>query len=195
MTNILLFILMASLWIYGLILLKKLKMYFFYFLVGCVGLFTLVMIFYLQPLQIMMLKYQAYVLLFLEKVLGLYTVSFKELVVMIDTKTGFVTMILNYECSAIIEMLVYTCLILFFPFTNIREKVIKSIWGNIYIFLCNTLRLLFIMVMVKVLGIEYYRMIHTVLARILFFVFMVILYYLVFTKEQLVKQKVGEMGL
>jgi exosortase family protein XrtG len=143
----------------------------------------------------MMLKYQAYVLLFLEKVLGLYTVSFKELVVMIDTKTGFVTMILNYECSAIIEMLVYTCLILFFPFTNIREKVIKSIWGNIYIFLCNTLRLLFIMVMVKVLGIEYYRMIHTVLARILFFVFMVILYYLVFTKEQLVKQKVGEMGL
>ena len=191
--NNLLFLTFTIIWLNVIIMLKKLKMHFFYFIVASIGLFTIIMMFYLKPLEMVLTKWIAYILMILGDWLGLYTVFMKELTLMINTKSGIVAMTLNYECSGVIEILVYTCLIIFFPFPNIRRRLAVVSLGNLYICLCNIIRLLFIIVMVKLLGIKYYHVLHTVFARILFFVFMVILYYEVFTKEQLKKQKVGDL--
>lgn len=193
MNNILLFIIFCVIWLNLIWMLKALKMYFFHFITASLGLFTIIMIFYLNPLEMLLTKGVAYLLMNLGKLTGLYTVFFKELTLMINTKNGVIAMILNYECSGIIEILVYTCLIIFFPFASMWNRMKSVVLGNLYICFCNVIRILFIVVMVKWLGVQYYHMLHTIFARILFFVLMLVLYFEVFTKEQLEQQKVGDL--
>ena len=181
------------LWVMAFLLLSKTKMNFFKFLVGSIGLFTLGMIFLLPYCQDYFNKIIANTL----KVIAVYTKYFDvytgNSIVTVTTKTGIVSILIDYECSGIIEMLVFTSLSMFFPFGGFVRKVMLTLMGNVYIFIANIIRILFIVFITKTFGVGIYYLAHTLFARILFFGFMIILYYVVFTLTHLKYQKVGDI--
>lgn len=193
MEKLLLFISTVMVWGLVFLIFRNSKMYFFKFLTGSVGVFTVGMIFFLPYLDKGLNVLITNALIRLEKITSLFEVFKGNSIISIDTADGIVSMIINYECSGVIEMLVFTSLALFFPFGGITRKSISIIAGNIYIYIANIIRIVFIVIMLKIFGASSYYIVHTLLARILFFALSVLLYYFVFTSTQLKYQKVGEM--
>jgi exosortase family protein XrtG len=193
MQGLLWIISLVFLWVMIIILFSKTNMNFFKFLLGSVGFFTLGMILFLPYCQVYLNKMIANTLY----VISVYTNYFKvykaDCVVSATTKTGIISILIDYECSGIIEMLVFTSLSIFFPFGGFIRKVTLTLIGNIYIFVTNIIRIIFIVFMTKSFGVEIYYLAHTLFARILFFGFMLLLYYSVFTKTHLKYQKVGDL--
>ena len=93
--------------------------------------------------------------------------------------------------AGVIEMLAFLALLWFFPVYDKYERVVVSMIGVMAIFLANVLRIFFICLLVHIWGIDMYFFAHTIFARILFYGCTVFLYFYVFTKPQIVRQKVG----
>jgi exosortase family protein XrtG len=184
---------LTVLWILALFLLSKMKMNFFKFLVGSIGMFTLGMIIFLPYCQGYLDKMIANAL----ETIAAYTKYFEvyklDSIVTVTTRSGIVSILIDYECSGIIEMLVFASLSMFFPFGNVTRKVVLTLLGNVYIFIANIIRILFIVFLTKIFGVDIFYLAHTLFARILFFGFMIILYYVVFTSTHLKYQKVGDI--
>ncbi|MGG7176659.1 exosortase family protein XrtG [Clostridium paraputrificum] len=188
------FILVIALWCLAIVLFRNLKMDFFKFFVGSIGFFTIAMVFFMGPLEKMLVDSLTYILDLISKNTEWFEVLRTYGIMMIEPKGGgVISMSINYQCSGVIELLVYTALVIFFPFVTIGKKIIVLIVGNLYLVVANIIRILFIVFMVKTFGKEAFDVSHLVIARILFFVLTIILYYKVFTKSQLSKQKVGEI--
>jgi len=191
--KLVIFIVVVILWGFALRLFKTSKMNFFQFLAGSVGIFTISLIFFLPFLE-------RYLNASISTVLGTigtatsYFQVFKEnSIISLNTRDGIVSIVINYECSGVIEMLVFTSLALFFPFGKTVRRTLSLVIGNLYIFAANIIRLLFIILVVKIFGVSSFYLVHTLFARILFFALMVVLYYFVFTTTHLRHQNVGEM--
>ncbi|MGL5153011.1 MAG: exosortase family protein XrtG [Clostridium sp.] len=187
------FIIVVLLWIVAINLFKSLNMNFYKFLIGSVGCFAILAVFFIQPLENVLIDFISYLLNILSRYVNAYEIYAENAVLIIDAKDGIISMLLNYECSGIIELIVYSSLVLFFPFLNIGKKITALILGNFYLIVTNIFRVLFIIGTVKMLGVEYYQITHTVIARVIFFITTIILYYFVFTKSQINRQKVGEI--
>lgn len=171
--------------------LKKLKLNFYVFIIGSLGVFTLAMVFFMDPLNRGLSLVVTQIMNGIAHVIGGFEVYAKNALILIDTKDGMLSMLINYECSGTIELLVYSSLTLVFPFINHRRKIGSLVIGNLYILFSNIVRLLAIIFIVKSFGVSWYNVAHTVIGRIIFFVLMVYLYYKVFTKNQLRNQKIG----
>lgn len=193
MKDLSLFILIASLWILALFLFKKLKLNFFKFLGGSLGIFTISLFFFLPYLEKNLNFLISQLLFFIGKYTNLFTVYVNNSMLSVEAGNGVVSILINYECSGVIEMLVFTSLALFFPFGGIVRKITSIVIGNIYIFAANIIRILFIASAIKIFGVDSFNIVHSLLARILFFVLMIILYYFVFTATHLRYQSVGEI--
>ena len=108
-----------------------------------------------------------------------------------NSDAGAITLQIDFECSGVIEMLAFLALLWFFPVYDKYERVVVSMIGVMAIFLANVLRIFFICLLVHIWGIDMYFFAHTIFARILFYGCTVFLYFYVFTKPQIVRQKVG----
>lgn len=188
------FFLSVLIWILGILLFNQLKMNFFKFITGSLGLFIISTIFFINPLENILTYLINNVLSFISNISDSFNVIKEYSLVTINAPNGVLTMLINYECSGIIELLVYSSLIVFFPFISNTRKVYTFIYGNIYIFVANIIRILFMIFLVNIFGVQIYNLVHTVFARILFFVLIVALYYKVFTKNQIKNQKVGALA-
>lgn len=191
--NVSLLILVALLWFSALLLLKKAKLNFFKFLAGSIGVFTISMFFFLPFLERNLNGLISSVLGFIGDKTGYFEVFKSNSIISVDTKSGIVSILLNYECSGVIEMLVFTSLALFFPFGGIVRKGVSIILGNLYLYAANLIRIIFIAFGVKTFGASAYYIFHTLFARILFFILTIILYYFTFTSTHLKYQRVGEI--
>ncbi|ADZ21574.1 exosortase family protein XrtG [Clostridium acetobutylicum] len=186
-------IIVTIIWISILVLFKNLKMDFFEFITGSLGIFTISMVFFMNPLEVSLNRCVSTVLYTIGHLTGYFQVFIENSIISLETKGGAISIFIDYECSGVIEMLVFTSLILFFPFGTRFRRVFYIIFGDIYIFLSNIIRVLFIIVITKTFGVSSYYIAHTLLSRILFFAFMIILYFYVFTSTQLKYQNVGEI--
>ncbi len=193
MYKIILFALVFITWFFVFLVFRNSKMYFFKFLAGSVGIFTICMIFFMPYLEGVLNGLISNTLGVIGKSISVFEVFKENSIISIDTRDGIVSMVINYECSGVIEMLVFTSLAFFFPFGGVIRKTLSLILGNIYIFIANIIRIIFIALAVKAFGASSYYLVHTLLARILFFGLTVLLYYYTFTSTQLRYQKVGEM--
>lgn len=187
------FIVVLCGWSSLLIWLKHTKMNFFLFLVGSLGCFTIGMLFFLDPLEGTLNFVITELLEQIGKITHWFNVYPDYSILSIQAKNGIVSMMINYECSGIIEMLIYLSLVSFFPFMNGYRKLFAGIGGAVFIICSNIIRILSIVLVVNLFGVHSYDVAHTIIARIIFFVLMVILYYYVFTKVQIKKQKVGDI--
>ena len=170
-------------------------MSFFYFLVGSVGLFVFLFVI-LEPIATAPLAklvcsltglvgeatgiftaYSSYGILFIENVVG-----------------GPVSLYIDFECAGLVEILVYVSLLLFFTAYSWYEKIGVGFLGILAILAANVLRLTAICIMIYIGGNEIYYLAHTIVGRLLFCFFAIMIYFYVFTRRQIKQQRVGEFS-
>lgn len=180
-------------WLYLLSVCRRGELSFYHFIIGSIGLFIIAM-FQLDYYQQFVISSFVHLLAPIGQMTGIFT-SFPEagsfLISNLDTSMAFY---IDLECSGIIEMLVFVCLVLFFDVYSKKEKVLYSIGGVIMIVLFNCIRMLLILSIIFYGGAEYYLVSHSIVGRIVFYVLTIILYFRVFTKKQIDRQKVGDFA-
>ena len=181
------------LWVYLLTVLKRGKLDFWYFIAGSVGLFIFSVIFIepvaVEPLQ----KAVAAAAGIPGRLTGIYESYFQKGIIFISTGGTSLSLYIDFECSGIIETLAFFALLWFFPVYRLYEKVVVSIAGGLLIFASNVLRIFVICLVVYFFGGDMYFLAHTIIGRLVFYACTIALYFYVFTKSQIIRQKVGGM--
>lgn len=75
---------------------------------------------------------------------GAFTAYFKYGIIFIHTGASSMTLLIDFECSGIIEIMAFLSLLIFFNVYNWSEKLMIGIGGFCYIMLCNVLRIVMI---------------------------------------------------
>lgn len=186
-------IILFIIWILLLLLLTKLRLRFFVFILGCVGLFCFMMYLGKDTAE----QYLEYAVTYCIWIIANATKLFHAFpdysMVTSYYMSEAISFFIDYECSGFIEILVYISLLSFYPVYRLKRKLLLAFIGTLYIFISNIIRVFTICTIIKYFGPNLFFFSHTVFARVLFFSLMVGLYYVVFTKPHILKQKVGNM--
>ena len=159
-----------AVWLYILSVLTRAKLYAWKFMWGSFGLFLIMMITIRPVLTMPLARCVSALAGVVGSVTGAFTSYFKYGIIFIHTGVTQATLLIDFECSGIIEIMAFISLLAFFNVYNFSEKVMVGIGGFCYIMLC------------------------TFIGRIFFYVLSVYLYFYVFTKPQVIKMKVGSFS-
>ena len=190
MKNIIGFVLIGV-WIYIYYLMHKAQLKAWKYFWGACGLFIIMMV-WVRPIMTQPLaEVVAAVAGVFGDITGMYTAFFKYGVLFVNAADGAITLQIDFECSGILEIMAYLALLVFFEAYNIFERIIVSVVGIFYIILANALRIAVICTIIYFNGIGAYHIAHTIVGRLVLYALTVILYFFVFTKAQIIRQKVG----
>ncbi len=120
-----------------------------------------------------------------------FTVHPQYGVLYIPTAKGAVTLLVNFECSGVAELGGYLSLLSFYPVYSCWERWGAGLAGGVYILVANGMRLVLIAELVHFLGPGVYYVAHVFIGRIFFYGCSTALYYVVFTRGQVARMKVG----
>ena len=180
-----------AVWLFFLRVLNNSKLNFWHFLAGSAGAFILMLLF-LQPVLTQPLARIVALLAGLPGKIGdIYSAHYKYGVIFIESAAGAISLKIDFECSGIIEILAYLSLLIFYRVYTVYERVYVGVLGVVAIVLANALRITVISLMIYFGGVDMYHIAHTFIGRFVFYGLSVILYFYVFTKPQIIKQKVG----
>ena len=183
--------LFAIIWIYILSVLRRSSLYFWKFCWGSVGMFILMMI-WIQPIVVDPLtKAVASISGILGGMTNMYSSYFQYGMLFISNHGSSISLYIDYECSGIIEIMAFMSLLWFFNVYNSYEKIVVNILGFIWIFIANVLRIFIICLLIYFFGNSIFYFAHTIFGRLVFYAFSIALYYFVFTKSHIIRQKVG----
>jgi exosortase family protein XrtG len=184
-------ILLLIVWVYVLYTMKRADMGVWYFLFGSVGFFVFAMIL-VEPVVVAPLqKAVSAVSGMLGELTGVYDSYFQQGILFVQNGGESLSLYIDFECSGVIELLAFFALLWFFPVYALHEKLVVSVIGTFVIYIANVFRIFFICVLIYLFGNDIYFFAHTIFARIFFYACSVLLYFYVFTKPQIVRQKVG----
>nr|WP_278303910.1 exosortase family protein XrtG [Ruminiclostridium sufflavum] len=187
-------ILFAIMWIYILTVLTRSKLDFWKFCWGSVGFFILMML-WLQPIAVNPLtKAVASISGIIGSLTDMYSSYFQYGMLFITNHGSSISLYIDYECSGIIEIMAFTSLLWFFNVYNFFEKLVINIFGFIWIFIANVLRIFVICALIYFFGNSIFYFAHTIFGRLIFYTFSIILYFFVFTKSHIIRQKVGNFN-
>jgi len=182
------------LWLYLIWVLSRTGLHFFKFLIGSVGMFFFLM-FWVQPIVTEPLSMAVTAV---AGVIGdffqMYDSYYQYSVLFIPKNTTSVSLAIDYECSGVIEIMAFSCMLWFFPLYNAVEKLIVNCIGIIIIFLANVLRIFVICTLIYFYGNEIFYFAHTIFGRIIFYFISIALYFYVFTRSHVIRQKVGNFS-
>lgn len=184
-------ILCFVIWIYFISVLHRGNLNYFKFIWGSVGLFIFMMIFFQPIASEILTELVSSSAGIVGRFTGLYESYHEYGVIFIANKDSSISLYIDYECSGIIEMMAFVSMVAFFQVYDLGQRVIISILGCIGIFLANVVRIFIICLIIFLFGNNSYYFAHTFVGRIVFYGLSVVLYYFVFTKAQIIKQKVG----
>ncbi|MCI8858739.1 MAG: exosortase family protein XrtG [Lachnospiraceae bacterium] len=178
-------------WLFILHILNKSKLNFWHFLIGSVGAFILMLVF-LEPVLTQPLARIVALLASLPgKIADMYSAHYKYGVIFVESSVGAISLKIDFECSGIIEIIAYLSLLIFYRVYTVYERFCVGILGVIAMVLANALRITVICLMIYFGGIDTYFIAHTYIGRLVFYALSVVIYFYVFTKPQIIKQKVG----
>jgi exosortase family protein XrtG len=147
-----------------------------------------------NEIEIILKKTISYIMFYLTLYLDDVTVLKEYFLINIILKNGgAMSWIMDYECTGIVEILVYYSLLLFYPIRESWFKIKFFLIGTIYLIFANVIRLFVILCAVLMFGENVFYFAHIVLGRIVFFILVIILYYNVFTKKHIKQQIVGDL--
>lgn len=178
-------------WLFLLHILKKSRLHFWYFFVGSVGAFLILLIFLLPTLTQPLARIASYLASIPGKAGDLYRVCYKYRVIFVKSSAGPISFKINFECSGIIEIIAYLSLLAFYGVYTVYERIYVGICGVIAIILANAVRVTVICFMLYFGGIDIYYTAYVFVGRLVFYGLSVMIYFYVFTRPQIMKQKVG----
>jgi exosortase family protein XrtG len=109
----------------------------------------------------------------------------------INNKNADISMLIDYECCGIIEILVVISIVSFFPLFSLKEKIWYSFIGYVYTTLANAIRLLVISYIIYLNGNNSYYIAHSFVGRVVFYILTIMLYFYIISRNQIKSQKVG----
>lgn len=112
----------------------------------------------------------------------------------IDHNDTVMSLYVDLECSGLIEMMVFVSLLLFFPVYKLWQKLKVGVLGLFAICVFNFIRIFVIIALIFHFGTSVYSFAHVIVGRIVFYVLTLTLYFNVFTRSQIIKQKVGKFS-
>ena len=178
-------------WLFILHILNKSKLNFWHFLIGSAGAFILMLVF-LEPVLTQPLARIVALLASLPgKIADMYSAHYKYGVIFEESSGGAISLKIDFECSGIIEIIAYLSLLIFYRVYTVYERFCVGVLGVIAMVLANALRITIICLMIYFGGIDTYFIAHTYVGRLVFYALSVVIYFYVFTKPQIIKQKVG----
>jgi exosortase family protein XrtG len=178
-------------WLFVLEVLRRAQLKFWRFLWGSIGLFISLMIWAEPIMTVHLSRFVALVAGFLGELTRMYLPYFEYGVLFIENQDSAISLYIDYECSGVIEIMVFLSMLWFFPIYEALEKVIVSILGVLWIFIANVLRIHAICTLIYWVGSDSYYIAHTILGRLIFYGFSVALYYYVFTRAHIIRQRIG----
>lgn len=181
------------LWLYILTVFHRGKLHYFQFIWGSVGLFIIMCIF-VQPMVTEALKQLvATVVGMIGSRLSICEAYYEYNIIFIPQMKfiSSVSLYIDYECSGIIEMMAFVSMVAFYQVYEVGQRIIVALIGCVSIFFFNVVRILTICGIVYQFGSGSYYIAHTIIGRLVFYALSIALYYLVFTKQQIMKQKIG----
>ena len=188
------FLIATIVWLYILHVTKKAKLPFWHFLWGSAGLFVFVFVGFKDVLTQPMANIVAALAGIIGKMTGVFEPYYKYGIIFVQSAKGSITLKIDFECSGIIEITAFLSLLIFFSVYTKYEKIIIGCVGSMYLILANALRITLICFIIHFKGVDYYYISHALIGRIFFYFLSVMLYFYVFTKAQIIRQKVGGFG-
>ena len=155
-------------WLYLLTLLKRTKLSAYYFWLGSVGLFIILASISNICFAQVMPKFIAAILINIGS-------------------NNYAELFINYECSGMLETIAFISMLTFFPIYENGEKLIIGFLGFIWILIANIVRLLITITILDYYGINALFIAHSIIGRVIFYVVVILLYYQVFTKPQIIR--------
>lgn len=180
-----------AIWIFLLHILKKADLKFWRYAIGAAGFFIIAMVFLMPFLTNLLAQIVALIASIPGKVSGAYSAYYRYGTIMIASVSGTITLKIDFECSGVIEILAFLALLIFYQVYTVWERVWVGILGVIYIIVCNALRITIICFIISAGGVGMFHIAHTYVGRIVFYGLSILLYFYVFTRPQIIKQKVG----
>jgi exosortase family protein XrtG len=182
------------LWVYLLTVLSRARLTFLTFLLGSVGLFILMMATIQGYITVPLSKAVAASAGVIGNMTGMFYAYYQYSLIFIRHGTESISLYIDYECSGVIELMAFAALLWFFPLYNAVEKLVITITGLLWIFASNILRLTIICLLVYFFGNNIFFFAHAIFGRIIFYGLSILLYFYVFTRPQIIKQKVGKFS-
>ncbi|XOQ48468.1 MAG: exosortase family protein XrtG [Eubacteriales bacterium] len=185
-------ILCFILWLYILRVGYRSKLDFFTFVWGSVGVFIFMMIWVSPSLSVPFSKLISYVSGLVGQATHMYEASTQLGILFVpNAKSSVISLYIDLECSGIIEIMAFLCMLCFFPVFSVKEKLMIGAGAVVWIFAANILRVFLICMMVYYRGLSAFYLAHSIVGRMVFYILSIALYFLVFTKAQIRRQKVG----
>jgi exosortase family protein XrtG len=166
-------------------------MTFWYFLFGSVGTFIFMLVWLEPVLTVPLTDGVAVIAGFLGDATKFYKSYFEYGVLFINSRNYNISLYIDYECSGIIEIMAFSSMLWFFSVYHVYEKVIVNILGFLWIFMANVLRIFVICTLIYFFGNDIFYFAHTIFGRIIFYGLSIALYFHVFTRPQIMRQKIG----
>lgn len=181
------------LWVYMLTVFHRGNLNYFKYLWGSVGVFILMCVSIQPTLSELLKQYVTSAVGIIGNITGICQPYYDLSIIFIPKQTALtsISLYIDYECSGVIEMMAFVSLLLFFQVYEVAQRIIISFVGCICIFFFNIIRILIICVIIYKFGSDSYYVAHTIIGRLVFYLLSIFLYYYVFTKQQIVKQKIG----
>lgn len=192
--NLVMLLLFVIIWVYVISIFQRKKQSFFFFFIGGVGLFILCFVVLEPVLTAPLAKLVCYLTGLVGRLTGIFSAYASYGILFIEAEKGPVSLYVDFECAGLIEILVYLSLLVFFQAYNWKEKLGVGILGVLGILAANVLRLTVICVMIHVGGNDIYYLAHTIVGRMVFYLFAISLYFYVFTRRQIRQQRIGEFS-
>lgn len=187
-------IISAVIWLAVLIFFKKNRIWIFYYMWGAVG-STILLILLLRgsPIEYTMeyltgfILYKALILMKIQSYI--FDNAPGTILVLLTVGKTWTTINIDIECSGVLESCVFIGLLLFYPVFTSTQKIVFSVLGISGLFVINLIRLLVIVIIMNQFGRDSIYLAHTLFGRMVFFVFVIVLYWYVFSRSSLAKIK------
>lgn len=180
-------IIATIIWLYILTILKRAEIHGVFYWVGTIGFFFLITYFFHDPIFHLLSYLVSKIIEVIGQLTDLYSIKTNIHLIYVRSKLDLILLNINYECSGVLELLVFVSLLIFYPIYSVLEKFFRLIEGFIWIITANILRILLVILSLKYFGIDSLFLAHSIISRILFYILIIILYYNVFTKQQIIK--------
>lgn len=188
------YVVLFAVWIYVLTVFKRRQLDFFYFLLGSIGVFLFSFVLLKDILTRILTTLTCYLTGLLGNALGFFKAYTSHSILFVENADGPISLYVDFECGGVIEILVFISLIFFFAVYKLKEKVVISFLGTLWIIAANVIRLFSICLIIHLFGNESYYIAHTIVGRLLFYALSIILYFYVFTRAQIRRQRIGDFG-
>jgi len=117
--------------------------------------------------------------------LGLTLTFLDDVTLLVPDPTGWSSLRFSIECSTLIELSVFSGLVLFYPRFTLRRRWSYLALGVIGTYLLNLLRVVVIVVLIHIWGKPMVPVAHAVIGRLVYFAGVIALYWFILTKPTL----------